>query len=120
MGCRPAASAPRQEGSEWAEVEVEILRPDSVLLAEFCHPLVEQHQSGSDLVSLRIAEIALIDTANCLPLHQLPEEFDHREHEGDEVMSHLVGVKIKSRSGHNGPPSAQGAGTRSLTDDSRA
>src|SRR4030088_2989106 len=64
------------------------------MLAKLGHPLLERHQRGADLFDLIVAEVAIIDSAECLALHELPQELHQRQHQGDEAAFSRLGVSV--------------------------
>src|SRR6201991_4071901 len=74
-----------EEGAEGAEVEVQVAQCQAVAAAQVRHRRVEPEQRLPERLDLVVAEVALVDPAQRLPFHQLPDQLDDGEDELEQV-----------------------------------
>src|SRR3954447_7325537 len=82
-----AASHPsvRQQVPEGPQVDVEVRGREAVAPLEVLHGPLKVHQPGAERLDLLVAEIALVDRAQRLLLHQLADQLDDGQHELEQV-----------------------------------
>src|ERR671914_23171 len=110
MGAETIAAPPGREGSastrcvraldlseeapEWAQVQVQVLRRQSELLAQLLHPSVQLHEGLPQPLDLLLGQGSAVDPPQGLPLHQLPKQLDDRQHELREPLLHGLRVRV--------------------------
>src|SRR5689334_1250410 len=70
-----------QQVSERTEVQIQVGIREPELRLELLHPVGEEHEGLSEALDLVIVERPLLHASQRLPLHQLPQELDQRQHE---------------------------------------
>lgn len=90
---------PGQQRSQRPEVQVQVLGPQAVAVAQFGHAVVEEHQGQSDPLLLLLAQVALVDAAQRLALHELAQQLDDGQHQLDQVALDGVGLQVETLAG---------------------
>src|SRR5260221_2809788 len=83
-----------QERPEWPEVEVQVFWSQPEMVPELGHPALERHERGADPLYLLVAERALINSAQSLALHQLPQQFHDGEDQADQPAFYRLRIGI--------------------------
>src|SRR5690606_1749532 len=102
-----------QQRAERPEVDVEIFDAQVVAAAQLRHRLVEPHERHPQRLYLLVAEVTLVDAAQGLSLHELPDQLDDGENELEQVAFHRIRIGLQplredarqSRCTHAEPPS---------------
>src|SRR5205823_776031 len=76
-----ASWPPLQQSSQGTEVQVQVTVVEAEVALQLLHALGEQHQRLPQALDLFVAQIAGLDSAQRLTLHQLAQELDDREYE---------------------------------------
>src|SRR5215217_1218916 len=84
----------RQQRTERAEVDVEVLWRQIEMLTEFGHLLFEQHQRRADAFDLFVRQVTALDSAYRLPFHELPQKLDQRQDEAHQSLFHRGGIGV--------------------------
>src|SRR5690349_24753927 len=87
---------PLEQRPERAEVEVEVLVREPELRLQLLHPLREPHEREPETLDLLVVECALLHPPQRLPLHQLPQELDERQHELGEAALDALRIGVHS------------------------
>src|SRR5437016_2398496 len=85
------------------------------MVSKFDHPLVQGHQGGANALDLLVREIALLDPADGLPLHQLPDELDDGQHQPGQSPLHGAAINVDPWLHRPGLVHAIRPGTRGFT-----
>src|SRR3954470_17135083 len=112
----PADSLPGKQRSERPEVQIQVLGPQSVPLAQFGHAVLQEHEGEPDPLLLVLAEISGVEAAQRLALHELAQQLDDGQHEFHQVALDGVGVQVQPVAAGGHVSSPQGDGTCSLTE----
>src|SRR3954451_6876020 len=83
-----------EQGPEGSQIEVEVGRGEAVPGLQLVHRLLQAQQSEAEGLDLLLGEIALVDAAQRLRLHQLADELDDREHELEQLPGHGGGIGV--------------------------
>src|SRR4051812_46329622 len=83
-----------EEVAERSEIEVEVAVLEPELGLQLLHPLRELHEGLAEPLDLVVRQGSVLHAAERLPLHQLAQELDEREHElGQAALDPLrIGV----------------------------
>src|SRR4051794_2953148 len=80
--------------AEWAEVQVEVLGGEAEVLAQLGHALLEREEGLAEALDLLRCQVARIDAAQGLALHELAQELDNGEEELREPLLDALGVGV--------------------------
>src|SRR5215211_5756414 len=83
-----------KEVLERAEIEVELLVGEAEVLLQLLHPLLQRDQGLAESLDLVVAEAACLDPPYRLAFHQLPQQFDEREHELGEPTCDVLSIAL--------------------------
>src|SRR2546421_8949800 len=81
---------------ERPEIEVQICVRETELGLELVHPVGQLHERLPEALDLRVVERSLLHPSQSLPLHQLPQQLDERQHELGEAPLDRLGVGANS------------------------
>src|SRR3954447_24834140 len=84
-----------QQLAQRPEVDVEVGSRQVVASLELVHRLLEVHQAEAETLHLLVGEIALVDSAERLRLHELSHQLDDGEHELEQVTLHRLRVGLQ-------------------------
>src|SRR3954471_13495308 len=70
-----------EEVAERPEAQVEVAGVEAELALELFHALLELHERLAETIDLFVGQRRVVHPPQRLPFHQLPQEFDEREHE---------------------------------------
>src|SRR5690349_17924945 len=83
-----------QQIAQRAEVEVQIALFEPEMLDQLLHAAIELHERVAEALDLLVGQRAAVHPAERLPLHQLPQQLDEREHELREALLDLLGIGV--------------------------
>src|SRR5690349_15666183 len=85
-----------QQIAERAQIQVQIALFEPEMLDQLLHAAIELHERVAEALDLLVGERAALHPAERLPLHQLAQQLDEREHELREALLDLLGVGVHS------------------------
>src|SRR3954451_7441043 len=85
-----------QQIAQRAEIEVQIALFQPKMLGQLPHAALQLEEGVAEALDLLVAERAVVHPAQRLPLHELPEQLDEREHELGETLLDLLGIGVHS------------------------
>jgi hypothetical protein len=83
--------------TERAEIQVQIFRVETELIAEIADRFFQPHQGQPDRLGLVGAQRPGLHPSNRLPLENLPDELHQREHQFADGTAHVVRIRIPAR-----------------------
>jgi multicomponent Na+:H+ antiporter subunit D len=81
-----------QQRAERPQVDVQVLRLQAEVLEQLVHPLIEPHEGVPEPLGLLVGDGAVFHPPQRLPLHELAQQFHHRQDEGGEPA--LRGLRV--------------------------
>src|SRR5947199_2732961 len=75
-----------EQVSERLEVQVQVAVLETELALQLLHPLLELHERLAEPFDLLVRQRPLVHPAQRLPLHQLAEQLDQRQHELSQAL----------------------------------
>src|SRR5215207_4581530 len=101
------------------------------MLAQFRHFLFQKHQRCAYSFDLFVGQITLLNTSDCLTLHELPKKLHQRQDQAHQPFFDSGGVGVDPltwrryvkaapvvlRLGHRSPPTSPSAGSSEPTDE---
>src|SRR5215472_482956 len=83
-----------QQVAQWTEIDVQIAWPQPELTRQLLHFLFQLHQGQSDALHLLVREVAAFHSAYSLPLEQLSNKLDQRQHQLCQTLFDAVGIDV--------------------------
>src|SRR5947207_2167314 len=83
-----------EQVSERPEVDVQVTVLQLEMLLELLHTLIEPHEGLPHALDLLVGQRVQLHTPQRLPLHQLAQQLDQRQHELREAALDLVRIGV--------------------------
>ena len=83
--------------NSWSQIEVQLVGGYVELGRDVADGFLELHQRPPNLFDLMVRERAGVHTADCLPLEELPDEFDEGEHQLRDRLLNVVRVGVPAQ-----------------------